>query len=331
MWAGRDEVQLCGGCWDAIEAASALSPDAGFRNSYAVPSVVLECTGDGVEAVLGKLVLGLPPADQKPPPAASPCHAVEALRRGHARADRLLVLLGAGASAAAGVSPGYGPGAAAALDESLGVDERYASVRLEAERPCPEGGLRFFEGLQEHVALRQDAGALACVATTNIDSRAGGVVEGVLELHGSVLRRQCARRPPCSEDAVWDAPAAGKSCRRCKGKLRLNVSSFDDEPSHVLGIDDAHDLLCAFVGDSLREQRLQVLLVGCSDHVHSLVHEVRAILHERDLARRSTEVIVVNPDPAGSRLLSSDCTTQVTCAAEDLFAQGGSGDSSYST
>ena len=78
-----------------------------------------------------------------------------------------------------------------------------------------------------------------------------------------------------------------------------------------------------FVGGYLRggvrrQPALRVLVVGCSDHTHSLVHEARAVAAERVLAGLDTKVVVVNPSSEGAALLG-DGAEQVSCEAEDFF------------
>lgn len=170
------------------------------------------------------------------------------------------------------------------------------------------------------------------MATTNIDGLAAREVPGVLELHGSVLRAQCSRRGgPCvgvhRTRALDDSLSAADGCDigrcgSCDAPLRFHVCTFDDVPGDI-DLQAAHDAIMRFVGGCLRggvrrQPALRVLVVGCSDHTHSLVHEARAVAAERVLAGLDTKVVVVNPSSEGAALLG-DGAEQVSCEAEDLF------------
>ena len=334
--ARRDCLPLCEACGERFDRRA---PDEFFLAAYAAPAFVLRARGAVLEPLLEPLML---PAPRGPPSQASADEVLRPLLAldGASPPPPLLVLLGSGASAAYGVRPNYGPGDAEG-DASLGVNERYWRVLKDSAAAATSGtpDACFYSRLGAFLRARK--GASACVATTNIDGLAGRWLDAggapctALELHGSVLRLQCATRgAPCCDSvrptpledvaASTSASECEWSCETCGGRMRLNVSSFDDEPGDVLDVEDVQERLQAFAGDHLLRggegpstPTLHVLVVGCGEHVHSLVHEARAVACERALAGLGTRVACVNPCDAGARAFGEGCL-QVGATAEEL-------------
>ena len=74
----------------------------------------------------------------------------------------------------------------------------------------------------------------------------------------------------------------------------------------------------------LLANKMQILMVGCGLHLHSLAQEVKAILWERKSL--ITEVFCVNPDPSGAEEISAvlnslSFVAQVTSNAELFFCE----------
>jgi NAD-dependent SIR2 family protein deacetylase len=193
-------------------------------------------------------------------PSASPDQAQEAVRRVAellARADALLITAGAGMSVDSGVpdfrSPqglwrAYPPLAKLGLSfEQMAQPRWFASSPEMAwawyghrqqlyRQATPHGGYRILRGW----AQAMPAGSF--VVTSNVDGQflaAGFPERSLLEVHGSVHRRQCAT--PCS-DQIWEADtptfeidlaalrAEGElpRCPHCGAIARPNVLMFND-------------------------------------------------------------------------------------------------------
>jgi NAD-dependent SIR2 family protein deacetylase len=189
----------------------------------------------------------------------------------------------------------------------------------------------------------------------------------LLELHGSVIRTQCSglTRDACrstmhESKEITPSASASKSksksnasgndsrererskdndisisrieslgtCPHCQEPLRFNVTGFTDYPSDVLETQSAQKALREWVDCYITAPSMTVLCIGCSDHVHSMVHEARAVAYARHLRVRSahdstpplTRIIVVNPDSAAAESVGEDCLF-VKCGAEELFAE----------
>lgn len=319
-------LPLCEECLIRTEEVS--ESDEWFRSSYCCPHVVLETQGETMAKLLGRLMLPSPTPSPSKPIAVS---ASEALRQIEAEPGApLLILTGAGTSVGCGVSPGYGP----PYDENASVNAKYWNVFFEASRASTgmvQGG--FYGQLCTYVAA-QAAQRSVCVATSNIDglcpSDLGSGKRGLLnELHGSVARSQCSAlsTAKCKRSLHASAVPHGieysnqslGNCPSCSAALRFNVSGFNDYSKDVIGTSIAQRQVRNWVTRHLPATNLFVLCIGCSDHVHSMIHESRAIAHTRAQASGlDTKIICVNPDSSPAEAVGGDCVF-VQCKAEELF------------
>lgn len=317
-------------CEDCLFRTEDVSESEWFRSSYCCPHVVLETHGETMGKLLQRLMLPSPSPSPSKPSAVS---ASEALRQIEAEPGApLLILTGAGTSVGCGVSPGYGP----PYDENASVNEKYWKVFVEATRARAAAGLGqegFYGQLCAYVAA-QAVQRSVCVATSNIDglcpSDLGSGKRGLLyELHGSVARSQCSAlsTAKCKRSLHTSAAPHGTedpkhylgNCPSCSAPLRFNVSGFNDYSQDVIGTSIAQRQLRNWVTQHLSATNLFVLCIGCSDHVHSMIHESRAIAYTRALASGlGTKIICVNPDSDPAEAVGGDCVF-VQCNAEELF------------
>ena len=117
--------------------------------------------------------------------------------------------------------------------------------------------------------LRARKGASACVATTNIDGLAGRWLDAggapctALELHGSVLRLQCATRgAPCC-DSVRPTPledvAASTSASECEWSCVGSVQPDEHSLSSASALACAWPCSCACAPSAPRCTRTETL------------------------------------------------------------------------
>jgi len=252
----------------------------------------------------------------------------------------LLILTGAGTSVAYGINSGYGP----PYDEQTPVNEKYWRVFEQAIEAQKNKKLAssFYDHLCAFVKA-QTAQRSVCVATSNIDGLCPPDLDtgesGILiELHGAVSRSQCSSLSTAAckrrlHASIAAAPAAAVAkpnevekfslgnCPACSAPLRFNVCGFNDYPADVLGTSDAQQRLRFWVEEHISSPRFFVVCIGCSDHVHSMVHEARAVSYTRSqLATGSltTDIVCVNPDPAVAKAVGPECIF-VSCSSEDFF------------
>ena len=187
----------------------------------------------------------------------------------------------------------------------------------------------------------QTAQRSVCVATSNIDGLCPSDLDigdpGLLvELHGAVSRSQCSSLSTAAckrlHASVADATTMVKpkentvekfflgNCPTCSAPLRFNVCGFNDYPADVLGTTDAQQRLRFWVEEHISSLRLIILCIGCSDHVHSMVHEARAVAYTRSRQAIGliTDIVCVNPDPAVAKAVGPECIF-VKCSSEEFF------------
>lgn len=324
---------LCEPCLCQVEALEGEG-DSYFRASYACPALLLEAAGS-LKLLLEKLLI--PPSETATVVTISAQEALHHLQSADAGHWPLLVLTGAGTSVSYGVGVGYGT---KEVVDGESVNARYWSVYVEARRilgslPAKNSSDDFYARLSRFIAAKESL-ALVCAATSNIDGLCStrlGVRCSLLELHGSVMRLQCSRREgkDCMEalHAASNEPMPhGRAssvpnddpfgfCNDCGGSMRFNVTTFGDWPRDIVGTQKAQTALCHWVTAQETSPAMQILCLGCSDHLHSMVHEARAVRHRRSQLGLATHIICVNPDPAGAAAVG-DCS-QVTCGAEAFF------------
>ena len=176
--------------------------------------------------------------------------AVEDLAGRIRAANRVVVLSGAGVSAASGIKTYRGPGGmrsdadlfaahhASALPGSLHIIwAAKGALRAQLLRTEPNAAHRALVDLEHHLLAR---GGEFANATQNIDGlhqRAGST--RVFELHGSVMRSCCSDRacplPPFYDESVPVEGAPLPSCRRCGQPLRPAIVLFEEAlPAEVM-------------------------------------------------------------------------------------------------
>jgi len=306
-------LPLCDDCLLRVEAFEGQGES--FRSSYCCPEVILEVTGSNLARLLKPLLL---PNEPAPSGIVQRLDAAMALERLGSPDIPLLILTGSGCSASLGIPTGYGP----PYSEGVGVNVKYWPV-YEASRVVKEKR-QFYAGLVAFLRQTRNSSSV-CVATSNIDGLCPvnlGLDEPLIELHGSVKRAQCSSL--CSLKTFPSQGAATHDLGICpictKSQLRFNVCSFDDWPDDVVGTEQAQSRLHAWVQTHISRSRLSILCVGCSDHVHSMVHEARAIAHVRkSLYKLDTTLIVSNIDEAAA-LACGQQAIFVQCDADDLFS-----------
>ncbi|MFT4626640.1 MAG: NAD-dependent deacetylase [Myxococcota bacterium] len=211
-------------------------------------------------------------------------------------ADRAVVILsGAGLSAASGVPTFRGPGGywqghkatdlatpqAFARDPDLVLD-------FYAMRRSTVDGVTFNPGHAALARLQAAWGAERVVLVTqNIDgliqaaAAADGTSADVIEMHGTLWRERCARDPAHPMVPVDPDRDARGTCAVCDARLRPHIVWFGEIPHHIDRIEEA-------------VRRAGVLLsVGTS----GVVYPAAGIA---DMARRcGAHTVEVNPDPTG--------------------------------
>ena len=295
-----------------------------FRGAYSCPGILFEIQGPRLSSMLSSLLLPAPLAALQP----TLVSAKEALDEinGDLTAS-LLILTGAGTSVEYGVSPGYGP----PYEEATPVNEKYWTVFLQGRLARTTTGSGFHSRLREFVTAQVATRPNVCVATSNIDGLCPvdlGPGVSLLELHGSVTRAQCSARSTAAcksalsqtqepKDLDDSDPYSLGTCPACGSSLRFNVSGFTDWPADVVGTSAAQEQLRTWVRAQGAVPRLFALCIGTSNHVHSMLHEARAVKAARASLGIDTVIIVVNPDPAAAAAVG-DCRFVCSNAA-DLF------------
>lgn len=216
---------------------------------------------------------------------------IDAVRIRLAAAERIVVLTGAGMSAESGV-PTF-------RDALTGLWARFDPAQLatpEAFRANPALVWRWYAERREAVQrARPNAGHVALaqavarwpqlrVVTQNVDglhARAGS--EGVIELHGNILRSRCFDR--CEHAEAFDDPAElppgePPSCPACHGWLRPDVVWFGETLDHRV----------LTAAERAMDTADVVLVVGTSGMVYPA-----AALPGR-ARRRGALVVVINPN-----------------------------------
>jgi NAD-dependent deacetylase len=241
---------------------------------------------------------------------------VEELAARIGAARRVLVLSGAGISAASGIATYRGPGgmwsdaellaahSASSLPASLPVVwAAKGALRAQLLLTGPNAAHQALVDLERHMVAR---GGELVIATQNIDGlhqRAGST--GVVELHGSVMYSRCSDRgcslPPFYDEAV---PAEGEMpmCPRCRRHpLRPAIVLFEEAlPAR------------AFRAAERAARTADVMVVvGTSGTVHPAIGLVDVA------ASAGAFCTLVNAEPWGHPHPSFDC--QLVGPAEDVL------------
>jgi len=215
---------------------------------------------------------------------------------GRRRTERIVVLSGAGLSAASGVPTFRGPGGwwrghqatelatpeAFARDPELVLDF-YAMRREVIDGVHPNAGHRALVALQGALG----AGRVSLV-TQNVDGliQASAVADEiaspeVIEMHGTLWRVRCSRSPGHPVVDVGPDRGARGSCEVCGAALRPHIVWFGEMPQHM-------DIIAGLIS-----RATLFVSVGTSGVVYPAAGFC-------ELARRAGAwCLEVNPDPTG--------------------------------
>jgi NAD-dependent deacetylase len=217
---------------------------------------------------------------------------VERVRELAAKAERVVVLTGAGVSAESGV-PTFRGGGGASVWRGMDATVLSSAAMVEANLPLVWEWFEYRRGLL--AACEPNAGHVAIAAwqarfpsftlvTQNIDGlheKAGS--RDVLELHGNIWRGRCTQCGAREELATTPLAEVPPRCVSCRAALRPDVVLFGEYlPPGVFERATAS-----------AERADLVFVVGTSAIVYPAA-ELPAIA-----ARRGAAVVEVNPEPSG--------------------------------
>ena len=217
---------------------------------------------------------------------------LERVKQLAAKAERVVVLTGAGVSAESGV-PTFRGGGGAAVWRGMDATDLSSAAMVASNLPLVWEWFEYRRGLvascepnpaHRAIAAWQDRFASLTLVTQNIDGlhrRAGS--RDVLELHGNLWRGRCA---PCDERVeLAETPLAEipPRCPRCGAALRPDVVLFGEYLPP--GVFDA--------AAAAAERADLCFVVGTSSVVYPAA-ELPAIA-----ARAGALVVEVNPEPSG--------------------------------
>ncbi len=153
--------------------------------------------------------------------------------------DRVVILSGAGLSAASGVPTFRGPGGLweghratdLATPEAWAADAELVRRFYDMRRELVEGVVPN-PGHDALVRLQQAWGPKRCfLVTQNVDGLLGiAGADEVVEMHGSLRRLKCERSDACPRVAVTGLQDRDRACADCGGRLRPDVVWFGEMP-----------------------------------------------------------------------------------------------------
>lgn len=208
---------------------------------------------------------------------------------------------------AADAGAALGDGGALIILVGAGLPCAAGAPFVAAPRSCrdPLAHYAQLQALQPELAAQPPYAALAelaavlgdslFVVTTNVDPLlplVPGIRQRLLELHGSVARRHCARlcgAPVAPALAGDDAPC------RCGAPMRLAITTSRDAEADIdrSVLNEQQQRYAAFIRAQLAEQRrINLWAVGCGLTSESLLPEIRVVREGHLSGARAVDVTV---------------------------------------